>query len=254
MCKLCFNEPPIENSHILSEFNYNLLYDSKHRVVQVSTDEKEKPEFLQKGLREPLLGNNCEKKLAIWEDYAKRTLYGEPAIINQSYQDFMTSDGGMKYTLVKGVDYKKFKLYLLSLLWRSSISKLSEFGEIALGPHEEKIRDMIYREDPGDKINYGCLVIALLDDNGKPIEGVIINPDSMKIYGNNCCRFIISGFCFVFFISKHNIPEFINDFFLDQSNELKILHQRGSEHTELLSGLADKITKRKDYPQLLKKI
>jgi len=45
------------------------------------------------------------------------------------------------------------------------------------------IKSVMEREDKNDE----CLKRALLDSNGKPIEGVIINPDSIKVYGNNCC-------------------------------------------------------------------
>ncbi len=256
LCKLCLKEPAISGSHIIPEFNYTPLYDTKHKLIKVSTNEKRKPEFLQKGVRESLLCDSCENKIGRWEDYAKRTLYGghNPTIVNQTYQNLLSNDGKTKCTLVKGVDYKTFKLYLLSLLWRYSISKLPEFGLIHLGPHEQIIRDMIYRENPGDKQEYGCLVTALLDSSGNPIEGMIISPDSRKIDGINCCRFIIRGFGLTFFISKHNIPESIRNCFLDQSNELKILHVEDFEHSEYLSRLAKEISKRKDYPELLKRI
>ena len=70
-CTLCGAEDAIEESHVLSEFMYLETYDTKHRAVSISNDPSQrKPMFVQKGIREPLLGLSCEAAFSRYEHYA----------------------------------------------------------------------------------------------------------------------------------------------------------------------------------------
>ena len=106
-CALCNRELPLRNSHIVPEFLYKTLYDSKHRFHQISTTPEKRNEFLQKGLREPLLCDSCEQRLSDFERYASMVLNGGVGIgIQQRGKD----------VLLSGLDYKKLKLFQLSIL------------------------------------------------------------------------------------------------------------------------------------------
>ena len=133
-CKLCLKQKKLQKSHIIPEFFYQPLYDNLHKfnVITTSSKEKNKPE--QKGIRERLLCYDCEQLLSPNEDYVRRVIYGGTEIK-------ISRDGNN--VIIWNTDYIKFKLSQLSLLWRSSVSKLKYFSNISLGPHEEKIRQML---------------------------------------------------------------------------------------------------------------
>jgi len=69
-CRLCLVNPHPAKSHIIPEFMYECsgLYDGKHRILMVKKTE-DAPEFqqIQKGVRERLLCEDCEGKIARWE-------------------------------------------------------------------------------------------------------------------------------------------------------------------------------------------
>ncbi len=52
-CRLCKNDKPLQNSHVIPEFLYGPSYDAKHRigVVRVGLPGRR---LRQKGIREPL--------------------------------------------------------------------------------------------------------------------------------------------------------------------------------------------------------
>lgn len=54
-----------------------------------------------------------------------------------------------KILLLTNLPYRPLKLFRLSLLWRMSVSSLREFALVKLGPHEERIRQMLLQDDPG---------------------------------------------------------------------------------------------------------
>jgi len=61
-----------------------------------------------------------------------------------------------------GIDYKLFKLFQLSLLWRAGVSDRPIFKEVALGRHQEILRRMLLDDDPGESHKYGCIMLAAI--------------------------------------------------------------------------------------------
>ncbi len=115
-CKLCHSNDPLRNSHIIPEFLYKALYDDKHRFFEISSNPDKKTSFQQKGLREKLLCDACEQRLSIWEQYTCKLLHGGVA---QTYSQ--CSDD---HFYLEELDYKKLKLFQLSVLWRAGLSSL----------------------------------------------------------------------------------------------------------------------------------
>ena len=66
-CKLCLRESDLRYSHIIPEYFYKPMYDSKHRFMQISTVQEYPTTFLQKGVREYLLCNRCEEQFSKYE-------------------------------------------------------------------------------------------------------------------------------------------------------------------------------------------
>jgi hypothetical protein len=70
-----------------------------------------------------------------------------------------------------GFDYRRFKLFHLSILWRASIATLADFGAVELGEHAESLRRMILAGDAGSASMYpvaGTLIV-------RPGDGAVIH-------------------------------------------------------------------------------
>lgn len=68
-------------------------------------------------------------------------------------------------------DYRKLKLFFLSLLWRAGVSTRPFFSKVDLGFHEERLRRHILSGDPGE-IGDFSVVISIYEDtpsHGFPI-------------------------------------------------------------------------------------
>ena len=113
-CALCKSNAPLQNSHIIPEFFYTQVYDAIHRFQVIPTDLSKSEKFEQKGVREKLLCKLCEQKIGRWEKYTKETFGDGIGIkIEQTRKTLKLSN----------LDYRKFRLFLLSLLWRMGVSK-----------------------------------------------------------------------------------------------------------------------------------
>ena len=188
---LCTDCSEYRNSHILPEFLYADLYDEKHRTLQISKGEEK---TLQKGLREYLLFQKCETKLSKYEKYAKGLLQEIP---NFSHDESL----GILYS--NDVDYSKFKLFQLSTLWRSGVSKHEAFTQVRLGSHKEKLRQMLVDDNPGSKSDYGCIMSIILET--ELLHKIIQSPTRFKkrLYGRNGYKFVTGNLTLAFIVTSH---------------------------------------------------
>ena len=63
ICKFCKKDKILKNSHIIPEFFYKPLYDSKHKMIVMERDKEDISDKwkIQKGIREYLLCGDCEE-------------------------------------------------------------------------------------------------------------------------------------------------------------------------------------------------
>jgi len=213
-CALCRHDREIRRSHIIPEFLYKSMYDEKHRFHVLSVIEDQEDWMEQKGLREPLLCDECETKISRFEDYGRRVLKGGAEFEVQR-------DGSA--AIVEGLDYRRFKLFQLSILWRAGVSKLSLFQHVRLGPFEETLRKMIFDEQPGKEENFGCVMFGL--NNGvDAVADLIAQPVRTRSDDGHCCyRFVFGGFQWVFFVSSKPKTGAYSVAFLQESGRLRFV-------------------------------
>ncbi|MBL0128799.1 MAG: hypothetical protein IPP83_15385 [Flavobacteriales bacterium] len=194
-CRLCLTpQVELQNSHIVPEFLYTRIYDVRGRF-QVFTDPGDRPGLEQKGFREPLLCKECEVKFSLWEKYVKELLFDRaPAGIDCGDR--------MEYP---GVDYAKFKLFQMSLIWRMGATSLERFSNVNMGgAHLECLRDMLDRSDPGEPYEYGCWLGAI-SSRIHELGQVMMAPIRVrkKVLDHTCYQALLGGVFWNFFVSSH---------------------------------------------------
>lgn len=212
-CRLCKRDRQLKNSHIIPEFLYSSLYDEKHRFHRISIETDEKNRLIQKGVREYLLCGDCEQKLSKYERYASKVFKGGVEL-------GISHEGNL--THLDGINYVKFKLFSLSILWRASISSLDVFEHINLGPHEESIRKMILDGDAGGESEYPFLMSPITHEGALQTD-LIIQPTKTKLGGHIAYRFTFGGIFWVFVVSKHRLPDVIVSASINAKGKLTML-------------------------------
>ncbi len=118
-----------------------------------------------------------ERVFSDWDDYAselliEKKLSFEPMIHNGEIVAFQIHD----------YDYKKLKLFFLSVLWRASVSTQPFFKEVNLGPHEVEIKEALLEGNPKDS-NWFSVSIAKWSDH--PEGAGMMNPYRTRFDGLN---------------------------------------------------------------------
>lgn len=209
-CRLCREERPLRNSHIIPEFVYSALYDSKHKFHVLSSLKTRTRPKEQKGLREKLLCDKCESQLSLYEKYAREVLLGGQPITVQHIENILK---------ISDLDYTKFKLFQLSILWRASVSSHPMFSRVVLGPHEDRLRAMITNSDPGTSVDYPCVIFGLASNAGVATN-FIDQPTKMRLSNHLTYRFIFSGFMWCFFVSSHRLPPYVKEVALNETGTM----------------------------------
>ena len=210
-CALCLQDEPLQNSHIIPEFLYGVMYDEKHRYNVLSLAPERRERIEQKGAREPLLCRACEQKFAKLERYASLVIRGGAPGMNGQRNGSIVS--------VAGIDYTQFKLFQLSLLWRAGVAKGRYFERVALGPHEELLRAMLHEGNPGPFDLYPCILwgLSLQPDQ---IPELMVQPCRDKVWGQTTYHFVVPGLKLVYFVSKQRLPRKQSQFVLQHEGSL----------------------------------
>lgn len=188
-CRLCLQEKILCKSHIYPEYMYRAAYDEKHSYLEFDADEKSFNKRRSKGLYEKLFCRSCEDIFKAYEDYGKELLYDD---VKQKIRSTKSP------YIVKSYDYVTFKLFVLSLLWRASISRLNAFKYASLGVYENNLREILYSGLALEVNNYPC-ILSQTHINGNLSDGVFMEivPRKAIADGRTIYQFIIDG-VFVF--------------------------------------------------------
>jgi len=208
-CALCQREAPLVRSHIVPEFLYKPHYDEKHRTLLF--DKRDAPyTMVQKGVRERLLCEECEARLQVHEDYFARFWFK---------RNPMPTAVVAPEVFLSGIDYAQFKLFLLSIVWRASVSGTSR--EMSLGPHEERMRSMLMSADPGPADLYPIYAGVIVDEEGRPWDGAMLAPLRIRIKAHWACRMVFGSVVWTVLTSSHQtLP--LEQHFLSGSGDLRL--------------------------------
>ncbi len=212
-CALCLQERALCKSHIIPEFLYQSLYNKFHRFLIMSTDPEERNVTRPKGIYERLLCQECENRIRDYEIYASDALYEGAELKGQK-----TSEG----FLVENIDYTRFKLFQMTLIWRVGACTRGEMNDIRLGPHQERLRAMIYDGNPGKPYEYGCCITATTAYREILGQSILPPMRMRKVDGHACYMMVIGGMFWHFFVSSHTKTFPLAEYFISEKGTIHI--------------------------------
>ena len=197
-CALCLEAATLRASHIVPEFCYGPTYDAKHRGRLLSTETMRRV-FVQKGLREHLLCDDCEQRLGRHEKYFKEFWFDRNALPGR------VSGAAVQ---VVNLNYRHFKLFHLSILWRCGVASRKEFSSVDLGPYSEKLRQALLAADPGPEGMYPFYSTVIVNDDSSVAYGLVSGP-----YRSRLDHFAVYYMCYAgcewtFIVTDHNYDKY----------------------------------------------
>ena len=175
-----------------------------------------------------ILCSECDNNLLghYYEDYASRVMYGGQLLEHECplFQNCI-SQHGIKFIKCQRVNYHKYKLFLLSILWRASISKRPFFSEVNLElEHEAEIRRMILTKDAGEVSKYPIFICTYLETQDLPKQ-LIAQPRLIThLTGSKFYSFMINGYFYDFYVNDSSVklPNYVTAETIKPNNELNV--------------------------------
>jgi len=213
ICKLCKEEKELcEKSHIIPNHSYSPLKDGNQGFLYIDgktiNESAGKQRRFTGEFERGILCKDCESRISEFETYGANFVFNR-SLTNIIRREFVNQHG-LKFleTSGSGYDYVKFKLYLLTILWRAAISSRPFFSNVLLSvDDEENMRQMIINNNPGEIKDYPCiLVLPALMHCGEGFDfqdiGLLGCPVKKELDGFERFDFLINGCQYNFFITK----------------------------------------------------
>lgn len=199
-CPLCLAESKIlAESHIISEFNYKVLYSERHQLRSfVGNGTVKDKKTMQMGIREYLLCRECEERLMVWEDHAAKKI-GRGKIDPQKVPE--------QREIRISIDYTKFKLYGMSLIWRLAVSSHPNFNIGSLGLVQEKLRAALYAGDPLSSSKFPFFIRAFIAPDRNFYDDWMSPPLRDTFNGKCAISMVIGGLFYTFVSNARGVPE-----------------------------------------------
>jgi hypothetical protein len=200
-CRLCLKAGELVQSHIIPEFIWKRTYGPDHVTMSMAVDIRH-IRVLRKGLRERLLCVGCEQVIKRYEDYFNLVWFQETSLPDE----FPAGKNSVLFR--QGLEYKKFKLFHLSVIWRCSVARSSDFARVKLGPHEERIRRMLLEGNAGTSDQYPLRAFVILKPGTREIAKMLIGtPDTYRVRGHRVYTGIYAGCVWNTVVSSHSFSE-----------------------------------------------
>lgn len=202
-------------------FMYKGIPDEKNRMHVISSAEPLAKKKVQSGAYEeyilcPDCDNNILSKL---ERYANNYLYSQPCRTNAVNFEQVENGHGIKAIRCKNIDYKGFKLFLESLIWRASISSHVFFQNFKLSTNqEEELRVSLLNSTPLAEDDFACMMLTHQDEEEVETDLVFINVTRPRKV-----TFFINQFMYLFHLDKADVNDAVREITLTQKNEMGIV-------------------------------
>lgn len=137
-CALCLENKPLRDSHVIPRSFFQKIKNGQPQLVKLTNNLNIPPVMDNANWNEPLLCGDCEHFLNSTYESSQLSFF-------RNYKSVTKSHGKLTY---HDLNFNKFYIMWLSILWRASESKISAFGKVDLGSDvNELIRKIIVSEN-----------------------------------------------------------------------------------------------------------
>jgi hypothetical protein len=215
---------------------YKGLFDENHFIAPFDLIKFERKKLLPNGYYDSnILCENCDNViLGNLESYASFVIWGGQG--NPDYYprfEKRINNLNQRFLHLTNLDYKKFKLFLLSIVWRASVSRNRIFEFVSLGEHEDLIRKMLIENNPGSINDYPVGIFILTQNDRGPTK-MISNPIPIKNDKILSYHFLINGLVINYSIAGQADKELYDHITIKENNTMDIFIFNEKESTDYI--------------------
>lgn len=191
LCPLCQTEQKLIRSHIIPEFFLRAVQDENGRALAIHGSPRP-ARLVQQAFMHRLLCAECDGFI--------NTEYEVPFLA--FWREAVPGIAWGRNYLLAVPDYARFKLLLLSVLWRSGVCTEGAFAKVDLAQHEPELRHMILKREPRSMHDFPIFGALLLAPESLQVAHTLISPFATT--WNESRGYMIGfGGCLWHFVLRH---------------------------------------------------
>jgi|GEM_PF-1397268 len=208
VCRECGKTPTIAAHIVPKAFARTIRGDTPHNI-HIKVSENITRLTTQLGAYDSnILCASCDGRLGLYDEYAIKFIREYKIIARNSGADFFTLDN---------IDCDIFSKFILSLLWRASISNHRDFSHIKIGKYEKEIQDILFDRTPLRDLEAFDLMMMRFKSEKLDVEGMYSVPERGRFEGLNIWGFIIGGFRIMAKLDNKRLPELFRPLSINKS-------------------------------------
>lgn len=178
-----------------------------------------------------LVCEECERLFSPWDLYGKQFLLDR----NWDSEEPFPDRGEPLARIVHDYDYRKLKLFFLSVLWRSAVSTQPFFKRVDLGPHLDSLHSLLAKQIPGTKDDFAVNIARFEPTGARDVDPQygFLNPGKTRYGTVNYIQFWLSAFAVIVKVDRRPAIEPLKTFCLAPDPPLVIILRDFSHSKEL---------------------
>lgn len=220
-CRNCGSSGASAKSHIIpAAFFRELRVDQEHPRL-LSSMPGERPKKYPIGIYENILCPKCEAELSAIDSF------GTTALLGKFSEYFSPVEMGSKLTCFKSesVDRKRLLQFLISVLWRASVSEHDFFKHVRLGKFEEAARAITFATSVPEDFLVFDAVLSVWNDKADLGESrfPLLDPIKERWEGVNSYRIYFGKIVAYIKVDKQEFPSELRSISLISSSDVVLL-------------------------------
>lgn len=218
-CKLCGEAKKLGKSHVIPAAFFKAFIEEKKAAMIVSGTPGQFPKRSRDGVYDQtILCHECEKCFQLYDEYAAKIF------VNQSDRYFRpveTLKGAIGFQ-ADDIDQKLLLRFLISVLWRASVSSDDFFSRVDLGPYESIAAQVIQQPELDIPPSFGAC-LSRWEDNNVVEHQIIMDPFREKLGGVNAYRLYLGQFVAYVRVDRQNFGAPFNKFALLSNPQVLVI-------------------------------
>lgn len=224
-CKFCGNETTLIKAHIIPASLFRRLQISKQSLEMLTNRAGEYNKRTPIGVYDKtIVCSRCESIWQEWDNYAQQLLAEKPLDSQARYHNHKK----VGY-IVDNYEYKKLKLFFISMVWRASVSSQPFFSKVSLGHFEDIAKEHIANNEPGDSDVFSVTLAKFDHPQGK----LILDPHEDNYSGVNYLRFYLVNYIAYIKVDHKPAPSPFSQCAMAESRPLYIICKDFERSNEL---------------------
>lgn len=228
-CKLTGDVGKGVRAHIIPKSFYNLDYSQPIPLhILTNSDSGYDGKSFTGIYDSTIVTEKGERVFTGWDDYAHQLLVADRDKLVEK-----RDRGEVLCLLAPQYRYDQLKLFVLSVLWRASVSKQPFFSRVHLGPHEETIRTALLAGNAGDE-NFFSVTLACFVDLRD--ETAMMDPFAQRDKGVNYYQLYLGRYIAYIKVDSRSASPEMAEFALRPNSQLVLIAREfhGSKEKDVM--------------------